>query len=194
MSASSRLPTALLLAAACATGRPPDAGEGAAWARARDAASRRGVIRGGFETGAVATALHLSLAVRERRAAQVAAWRAMTAPEREGLLAAERAAAAGGDEFLVAFFTPDGGDNDLDASQSVWRVALAVPEEGETLPAEVRAVRVDTEIRELYPFVGPHDLLYRLRFERREGAPLARLDFTLRIAGARGRLDLAFGP
>ncbi|HEY7726307.1 MAG TPA: hypothetical protein VH880_13300, partial [Anaeromyxobacteraceae bacterium] len=102
MRISTRPFAVLLLGAACATGRPPDRGEAEAWARERGAATRRAAVRGAFETPAVATALHLSAAVRERRAGQVAAWRAMTATERERLLADERASAARGEEFLVA--------------------------------------------------------------------------------------------
>ncbi|HTT70555.1 MAG TPA: hypothetical protein VMG32_04980 [Anaeromyxobacteraceae bacterium] len=169
--------------------RPPgDEGE---WAAVRDRATRTGKLYDGFGTNAFVKATYLSLAVREARVARLATWTAMTPEERDRLLAGERAEAEEYDEFLVALFTPDRPANDLDASHSVWRVALVVQGEGEELPQRIVQVRQDVTLRALYPALDPFDTVYQVRFERFR-PPLAGRAFTLRLSGAKGLVDLGF--
>jgi hypothetical protein len=48
-------------------------------------------------------------------------------------------------------------------------------------------------VQGLYPYIGPFDTLYRIRFPRwRSDQPLADLSFTLGIAGAVGRIELTW--
>jgi len=186
------LPLLLAALAACSVLRNPYAGPAAdAWGAARKASTRTAKVYDRFETHAIATAIWQSAEVRARRVAQIATWRAMTAEERQALSAAEAADEARWDEFLVLLFTTDVRTNDLDAKKSIWRVALVRPD-GEQLPAEVRAVPVDGELRALYPDIHEYDLVYRVRFPRRPG--LGDAPFTLRIAGAEGQMDFPFGP
>jgi hypothetical protein len=170
----------------------PTADEGA-WGAVRQRYTRSGKIYDGLGTNAFASAVYQPLEAREARADRLATWKKLTAQEREALLATERDEAGRYDEFLVSLFTPDRPDNDLSSSKSIWRVALVVPGEGELLPEKIEEVRIDATIRALYPNVGDFDVVYRVRFPRfRE--PLAGRDFTLRLAGSRGRLDLVYGP
>jgi len=115
----------------------------------------------------------------------------MTAEERERLLAAEREEAEKNEEFLLALFTPDRADNDLDAPRSIWRVALVVEGVGEALPVRVEQQRPDATLVTLFPSVGAFDVAYRVRFPR-EALPLDGRSFTLRMASARGRIDLQY--
>jgi len=138
------------------------------------------------------SAVYLPREVREAKVRRLAAWKVMTAEERERLLAQERSEAAQYEEFLVSLFTPDRADNDLDALRSIWRVALVVPEVGETLPSRVEEQRADATLRTLFPTVGEFDVVYRVRFPRPALSLEGRPSFILRIAGARGRIDLAF--
>lgn len=188
---------ALLFAAflaACSYGRPAHEGAQArAWAETLATGVRSAKIYDRLETRAFASALHQTAEVRRQRALVLAGWQAMTAEERDALLRREAAEAEQWEELHVAFYTPDEKDNELDAKKSVWRVALVVPGEGEALPAEVRRLPADAQIRELYPFAGPFDTVYRVRFARWKGAPLPGRPFLLRIAGAAGQLDLDFG-
>lgn len=189
---------ALLLAAllsGCAFMHPPpEPPETRAWEAARTRWSRRAWLYDRFETHAFAAAAYQAPDLRVRRAEQVAAWRAMTAPERQKLLDAEADEAARFEEFLVAFYADDSRDDDLGTRNSVWRVALVVEGEGEELPVEIRLERADAQMRELYPFVGEFDSVYRIRFPRWKGAPLPERPFLLRIAGPEGRLEFRFGP
>ncbi len=194
----SRLAPILVLAAAlgCAElpfverqpSPPPNEGD---WALARERVTRSSKIYDGLGTNAFVRAVYQASDVRESRVSRLAVWTAMTAPERDRLLAAEREEAAQYDDFLVALFTPDRADNDLDSLRSIWRVALVVPGEGERLPVKVSQVKADSTLRTLYPAIGEFDVVYRVRFTRWE-PPIAQRHFTLRLAGARGRVDLEY--
>lgn len=187
----------VLLLAALASGcawmhPPPEPPEARAWEAERARWSRQARLYDRFEAHAFAGAVYQAPALRARRAEQVAAWRAMTAPERQKLLDAEAADAARFEDFLVVFYTHDPLDDDLGTRNSVWRVALVVEGEGEELPVEIRPERADAQVRELYPFVGDFDTVYRVRFARWKGAPLASRPFLLRIAGAEGRMEFRY--
>ena len=167
----------------------PQADQGA-WKVERERYTRAGKIYDGFATNAFASAVYQPIEVREARVDRVATWRKLTVQEKGALLATERDEAARWDDFLLALFTPDRADNDLDTARSVWRVALVLPE-GDVLPEKIELVHVDATVRELYPNVGDFDVVYRVRFPRVSDA-IAGRDFTLRLAGSRGRLDLRF--
>jgi hypothetical protein len=169
----------------------PSAAEGA-WARARDRFTATAKLYDGLSTRAFVSAVYQAPEVREARVARLAEWSELGAQERDALLAAERGEAAQYDDFLVSLFTADRSDNDLDAAKSVWRVALTVADEGEAEPVKIEQVRPDATLRTLYPVIGDFDTLYRVRFARWPKGPLAERRFVLRIAGARGRMDLAF--
>jgi len=182
------------LLAACTYGRPAHEGaEARAWSKSLARSVRSGKVYDRLESRAFAGAIYLSVEVRRQRAGQVAAWQAMTAAERDALLRREAAEAEQYEEFHLSFYTPDEKDNELDTRRSTWRVALVVPGEGESLPAEVRRLPADAQVRELYPFVGAFDTVYRVRFPRWKGAPLDGRPFLLRVAGAAGQVDLDFG-
>ena len=62
------------------------------------------------------------------------------------------------------------------------------------MPAsEVVALTTDATIRQLFPYVDPFDVVYRVRFKW-TGAPLEGRPFTLRISGGLGAVVLDFGP
>lgn len=185
---------ALAAAAGCSVLHNPQGGpEADAWSAARGRWTREGRLYDRFETHALATATYQSPEVRRVRVEQVAAWKAMTEEERARALAAERAEAAKGEDFLVSFFTTDARDNDLDDRHTVWRVALVL-DEGEELPSEIRTVRVDTLLKALHPFIHEYDTVYRVRFPPVAGEPLEKRHFILRIAGSEGKMDFDYGP
>jgi len=166
---------------------PPDEG---AWAMERDRLTRSGTLYDGFATNAFAHAVYLPREARDARVARIAAWKAMTVEEAERLLVAERDDAARHEEFLVSLFTPSPADNDLDAARSVWRVALVIPGTEDVLPESIHQVRPDAMLRALHPEIGDFDVVYRVRFVRRQ--PLEGRSFMLRLAGAKGRLELRY--
>ena len=188
---SRALALAALALAGCSVLHQPRLGpEADAWTTARARYTQGAKLYDRFETHAIATATWQVPEVRARRVDQVAAWKAMTASERQALAAREREEGARWQEFLLVFFTSDARDNDLDARDTVWRVALLREGQPERLPAEVKVVRVDSLLRDLYPSIHEYDTVYRIRFARKDGD--ADGAATLRIAGSEGRMDFVF--
>lgn len=181
---------ALALAACSVLHQPRLGPEADAWAAARDRYTQVAKLYDRFETHAIATATRQVPEVRARRVDQVAAWKAMTATEREAMAAREREEGARWQEFLLVLFTTDARDNDLDAKNTVWRVALLREGQPQRLPAEVKVVRVDSLLRDLYPTIHEYDTVYRIRFARDGGDPDGAA--TLRIAGSEGKMDFVF--
>ncbi len=162
------------------------------WAEVRGAATRRGSIYDGLEHRASATATFLGAAEREARARRLGEWLGWTPEELQKRLEQERTEAAQGEEFLLSFYTADTRANDLDSPRTVWRVAVEA-DEGELLPSRVEALDTDTTITGLYPYVGVFDTVYRVRFPPSPKGPLEGRMFTLEIASALGKIDLAYG-
>jgi hypothetical protein len=189
--------TLLLLAAGCGLVNPfqraptPGADDGD-WGRLRDQASRQATLYDGFDHRASAAATWLSTPVREAAARRQAEWQGSNAAQVEQAVARARAEAARGEEFMLAVYTAERRANDLDAPRSIWHIEL---DDGETrVPAaEVTAVPADANVRQLFPYVGPFDLVYAVRFAW-TGAPLQGRPFSLRISGSLGALPLDFGP
>jgi hypothetical protein len=162
------------------------------WAAVRGAATRRGSIYDGVEHRATATATHLGLPQREARARRLGEWLGWTPDELERRLQTERAEAAQGEEFLLAFYTADGRSNDLDSQRSIWRLAVHT-EEGQLLATRAEALEQDATVAALFPYVGVFDTVYRVRFPPAPGGPLAGRMFGLELSSALGRIDLAYG-
>jgi hypothetical protein len=162
------------------------------WALVRDAATRRTTLYDRFRHRATATATHLSLAVREARARRLAEWLGWTPEELETRLAAERAEAAGGEEFILCFYTADSRANDLDAPRSVWRVALKIGDV-DLLATRVTSIDSDATTAGLFPYVGPFDVVYRVSLPRPAAGALDGKPFVLQIASTLGKVDLDYG-
>jgi hypothetical protein len=197
MSSTARTTAALLLAAGLGLGcglrayapvPRPTIGE---WPDARGQATRAAQLYDGFSHRANATATHLTLAVREARARRLGEWLGWTPPELEQRLAEERAEAAAGEDFLVAFYTADPKANDLDARQSIWRIALQLDHE-DVLASNVTTLAADATLRQLFPSVGPFEVVYRIRFPHRADGDLGARPFVLLIASALGQLSIDF--
>jgi hypothetical protein len=191
------LAVALLLATACTASQRltrapspgPNSGE---WATLRDAASRRASLYDGLVHRADASATWFSPQVREVGLRRLSDWQGKSAAETELAVAKGQADALLGEEFVIAFYSAERRTNDLDAARSVWHLEL---DDGETrVPAsEVEALTTDATIRQLLQYVGPFDVVYRVRFKW-TGRPLEGRSFTLRIGGGLGAVLLDFGP
>jgi hypothetical protein len=192
-----RFPILALLISACSYVTPspnPSTDEGA-WAEARDAATRTYKLYNVLDDVAFATATYQSPAVRTARIDRMAQWKGMLPGEKETALARERAEAAEGEDFLLAFFSEDRRANDLATDHGTWRVAIVVDGKEQALPSKVTLVKRDPTLQALYPYITDFDTLYRVRFPKYPGPrALAELPFQLRIAGALGVLDLAYLP
>jgi hypothetical protein len=162
------------------------------WATARDGATRRALLYDRFNHRASVTATLLTLEVREARARRLAEWFGWTPAELDARLAQERADAAKGEEFFVAFYTSDTRDNDLDAPQSIWRVAVKL-ENADVVAKRVTATDKDANLLVLFPYIGQFDVAYRVLLPPAPGGPLAGRDFALEVTSAVGKLSLDFG-
>lgn len=96
--------------------------------------------------------------------------------------------------FFVAMYTPNVKWNDLAKPDSIWRLTL-IGEKGRAGPAKIVPIKVDENLRAVYPHINRFDLCYLVRF------PLADLQenmlitprspgFRLRIASALGVAEL----
>lgn len=162
------------------------------WAAARDAATRRAILYDGLAHRATATATHLTLTVREARARRLAEWLGWTPQELEARLAQERAGAAAGDEFVLAFYVAQPRGNDLDAPQSIWRVALKVGD-ADVLATRATGLESNATTVGLFPYVGPFEVVYRVTFPHPPGGAREGKSYVLEIASALGKLSLDFG-
>ncbi len=197
MRRTTALAAVLLLAAACSASQRltrapspgPNSGE---WATLRDAASRRATLYDGLVHRANASATWFSPLVREVGLRRLSDWQGKSAEETEQAVAKGQADALLGEEFVVAFYSAERRTNDLDAPRSVWHLEL---DDGESRApaAEVVALTTSATIRQLLPYVGPFDVVYRVRFQW-TGRSLEGRPFTLRIGGALGAVLLDFGP
>lgn len=162
------------------------------WAIARDEATRRFELYDAFTHRATATATHLSLHVREARARRLGEWLGWTEQELATRLAQERSEYAEGEEFLLAFFPANERAQDLDAPQSVWRIALKV-DGADVLARKATSIPTDVNLAELFPYIGPFDVMYRLTFPRPPSGELAGKRFTVELASGLGKVELEFG-
>jgi hypothetical protein len=190
-----RAALAALAAVACActfathTPQPgPDSGE---WAALRDAATRRHVLYDGVTHRANATVTHLSLPVREARVRRLAVWKSWTAAELERHLAEERAAAAAGEEFVLVFYTAQWKNNDLDGVESIWHVALRRGD-NDVKATEIHALDANAELRNLFPWIGPFDTVYTVRFPFLPGGPIGERGYVVELASAVGKVSLDY--
>jgi hypothetical protein len=161
------------------------------WARTRDAATRRLELYDGLVHRATATATHLGPEVRRARAERLAHWLSWTDEELRRRLAQEAAEAGRSEEFLLVLYTADKDDNDLDSLRSVWRVAVET-EGVEAVASRITSLQDEANLRGLFPWIGPFDVAYSVRFPRGP-EPLEGRPFVLLLSSAIGQIPLDFG-
>jgi hypothetical protein len=159
---------------------------------ARDAATRRFVLYDGFDHRATATATHLSLPVREARARRLAEWLGWTEQELAARLAQERTEYAAGEEFLLSFYTAESRGQDLDAQPTIWRIALR-NDGADVLASKVEAIDATANVVQLFPYVGPFEVVYRLKFPRPPSGEILLKSFSVEIASGVGKVVLDWG-
>jgi hypothetical protein len=163
------------------------------WAAVRGSATRRDVIYDRFQHRATATVTYLGPAVREARVRRLGVWLGWSEQELKKNLDAEAAEAARYEDFLVAFYTADRHSDDLDSTRSVWRIALRLESGNELVTHDAHVLDANATMRNLFPYIGPFDTVYRVRFDRAPGEPLSGRRFTLDLASALGKMELTFG-
>jgi len=164
-----------------------------AWPEARDHETRFVDIYDGFEHRANLWTVRLTPKVREERARRLAAWLSWTPGELEERLASEREEAAKWDDFIVFLYTAQPRWNDLDASDSIWRLEFDLGG-GEVVAARAQAQDRNATFEALFPMGGAFDTAYRLRFPRTDDASGEMLPGVLRMASAIGEMIVPYTP
>ena len=97
--------------------------------------------------------------------------------------------------FFVAVYTADRKWNDLSKPDSIWRLSLEGSEGVTVSPSEIVQVKIDANLRAVYPYIDRFDKAYLVRFKLAD--PMNRLviepssdRFKLRIVSALGGADL----
>jgi hypothetical protein len=170
----------------------PEVQEGA-WPEARDHETRFADIYDGFEHRADLWTIRLTPKVREERARRIAAWLSWTPAELEEKLAAERAEVAKWDDFIVFLYTSKPRWNDLDATDSIWRLEFDLGG-GEVVAAQAQAQVRNATFEALFPMGGAFDTAYRLRFARTDDGTGDPLPGVLRMASAVGEMIVPYTP
>ncbi len=183
------LAAAALASAGCHPRQPLPLTREGEWAVARDAATRRFVLYDRFDHRATATATYLSLPVREARARRLGEWLGWTEQELAARLAQERSEYAAAEEFLVSFYTAESRGQDLDAQPSIWRIALKV-DGADVLASKVTAIDTTANLVQLFPYVGPFEVVYRLQFPRPASGEIFGKAFSVEIASGVGKVLL----
>lgn len=97
--------------------------------------------------------------------------------------------------FFLAVYTPDKRWNDLARDDSIWRLTMRGSSGTVVGPADVIPLKMDENLRTVYPYVNRFDMIYLVRFPLTD--PLHRVvidpttqSFTLRIASALGATEM----
>jgi hypothetical protein len=97
--------------------------------------------------------------------------------------------------FFMSIYTPDRKWNDLEQDDSIWRVNLIGSDEVAVDPAEILAVKIDANLRAVYPYISRFDEAYIVRFPLAD--PMHRMvidshstHVSLRIASALGAAEM----
>lgn len=93
--------------------------------------------------------------------------------------------------FFVSMYTPEIKWNDLAASDSIWRVTLINSDEVAVGAREIIPIKVDANLRAVYPYIGRFDKTYLIRFPLTD--PMNRLTISDRIDSFRVRIASALG-
>lgn len=97
--------------------------------------------------------------------------------------------------LFLAVYTPNPKWNDLAQTDSIWRLTLIGSDEVAVGPAEVVPIKIDENLRAVYPYLGRFDKGYVVRFPQSDPMKRVVLDqkstgFKLRIASALGVAEM----
>ncbi|MBN1960069.1 MAG: hypothetical protein JW841_03920 [Deltaproteobacteria bacterium] len=98
--------------------------------------------------------------------------------------------------FFIAVYTPDDKWNDLDQADSIWHLSLIGSNDKVAVdPASIEPIKIDANLREVYPYITKFDKAYLVRFPLTDAMHQLVLEpqstsATLRIASAIGVAEL----
>ena len=99
--------------------------------------------------------------------------------------------------FFVSAYTADRKWNDLAKPDSIWRLSLEGDDDVSVSPTEIIPVKIDANLRAVYPYIGRFDKAYLVRFKLAD--PMNRLviksssdHFKLKVVSALGKANLVW--
>ena len=97
--------------------------------------------------------------------------------------------------FFVSAYTADRKWNDLAKPDSIWRLSLEGDDDVSVSPTEIIPVKIDANLKAVYPYIGRFDKAYLVRFKLAD--PMNRLviksssdHFKLKVVSALGKANL----
>jgi len=109
----------------------------------------------------------------------------------EGLRKEAEAAGRRAREFYLALYTPSKGLNDLESSDSLWRISLELPDGSRLAPVQVVCVPKSDKSAVQYPYVSPWTREYSVTFPLPEGEE--KLDrLALLLSGPLGKMRFEY--
>ncbi|MFQ5585817.1 MAG: hypothetical protein ACE5GF_03225 [Thermodesulfobacteriota bacterium] len=190
--------SSLALLVSC-SGRGEVKPDGPPYSRLIEKWTSEGKVYRGMESRLVVHATYRGWGLREAYVREYEKRYRLDSYQREKLLAGEKARYEEGEEFFLAVYTPEGRWNDLDRSDSVWKLYLKNDRDERVSPVEVR--RVDEEsplIREFYPDLDPWSYGYVVifpKYSEKGELPLINDEtrsFTLIITGVLGQTEITW--
>ena len=99
--------------------------------------------------------------------------------------------------FFLSVHTPVIKWNDLERDDSIWRLRLTSSNQASVAPSKILPVKIDENLRVVYPHIDRFDQAYLVRFPLSDSQGQAVLapgikDFRLRIASALGNAELSW--
>jgi hypothetical protein len=167
----------------------------AAYERAVDKWTRSARVYNGFNLKLMAAATFKSREFRAAYAREYARIYKLPEGDRNIFFSDQLRAAEARHEFVLAAYVPDERENDFSARQSVWKLYLKTPGDGNTLkPLEIRKIkRKESFLSHFFPYSTPWKSLYIVRFPATfpSGVPPDG-PVTLVIAGVGGTAELTW--
>jgi hypothetical protein len=195
------LAAALLVLAACATGRIPripgdpppavrDVGAEREYQQVLEKHTASQGVYDNLDTKLFFQATWQSARFAEARVRREGLFKAWPAADVEKNLSAERTRLADATEFFLAVHANDYRYDDFDRANTMWRMVLVVGGQ-ELAPISVeRLGRSNTEMRSYYSYMESFWVGYRVRFPAHPLAP--QETFRLKLASALGQAELPF--
>jgi hypothetical protein len=180
-----------------APARVPDADKESAYHELFDRWTRHTELYDALDTRMFVAATIQSPEFVTGRAQRMAEFQDLPAADAQALTARELAAEAGSYGFFLGVHTNDRKVNDLDRSQTIWRVALQTSA-GEVTPISIERVsRPDANLRAIFLYLSDFWVGYRVRFPAAlpDGRPLVapgEAALALRLDSALGHARLEF--
>jgi hypothetical protein len=129
--------------------------------------SREGRIYDGLDVRLIAAATYMSPKFRKAFADEYARIYRLPEPEKNKLIADQKNAGAGYEDFIFAAYVPEKEWDDFYKKNSIWKMYLSRDDIEQVKPIEIRKLdKRDAKTGYFYSYLTPWKSIYRLRFPK----------------------------